>query len=81
MGYSLLINIHKNTTFLFSVWEPVTVRNRSDIQQNYEYLLNNIVLIIMYNILRRAAMTKFVTFGIRFCLQRGLQVQLFNTYG
>ena len=34
----------------------------------------------MYNALRRAATTKFVTFSIRFCLQRGLQVQLFNTY-
>ena len=35
----------------------------------------------MYSVLRRAAMTKFVTFGVRFCLQSGLQVQLFNTYG
>ena len=81
MGYSLLINIHKNITFPFSVQELVTARSRSDIQQYYEYLLAGIVLILMYSVLRRVAMTKFVTFGIRFCLQRGLQVQLFNTYG
>ena len=39
------------------------------------------VLILMYSVLRRTAMTKFMTFGVRFCLQRGLQVQLCNTYG
>ena len=81
MGYSLLNNIHKSITFLSSVQDQVTARNISDIQQYYEYLLTSIVLIVMYNVLRQAATTKFVTFGIRFCLQRGLQVQLFNTYG
>ena len=36
----------------------------------------------MYGVLslRRAAMTKFVTFGVRFCLQRGFQVQLTFQY-
>ena len=47
MGYSLLINIHKNITFPFSVQELVTARSRSDIQQYYEYLLAGIVLILM----------------------------------
>ena len=54
----------KNITFLFSVQEPVTGRSRSDILQYYEQLLTSIVLILMYSVLRRAAMTNFVTFGV-----------------
>ena len=42
--------------------DPVTARNKRE--KYYEYLLTSIVSILMHNVLRRAATTKFVTFGM-----------------
>ena len=74
--YRLLINIHK--FFCAGTGDRCNISN---IQQYYEYLLANAVLLLAYHILGWAAVTKLVIFTISFCLQRGLQEEIANICG
>ena len=76
-------SIHFNTQVPRNSGHPTTPYNKQFFPVPIvmkEYFNQYSINILMYTVLRQAALIKFVSFGIRFCLQRGFQVQLFNTY-